>query len=141
MIQCLYFIIARNGQLFLWTNKIFRAYKNVRERWCRLKNEQLGSFRSLWNKLERTKVFLLNEQIFGTKYFKTIGLLLNKWFFHNKLFYWTNDFTARMIYWTIVHWANERNRWKINNIFKNGTFGRTKLTYFIWNPMGTLGVT
>ena len=38
--------------------------------------------------------------------------------------YWTNDFIERSIlkneqfYWTIIQWENERNRWKINDIFR-----------------------
>ena len=35
----------------------------------------------------------------------------------NKKYYWTNEFTEQMILLNIVHWENERNIWKINDIF------------------------
>ena len=52
---------------------------------------------------------VLNERFFLKNLFKTQFLertiLLNKQF-----------------YWTIVHWENKRNRWKMNNIFENDLY-------------------
>ena len=52
-------------------------------------------------------------------------------------FYWTNDFSDRMIllielfYFTIFQWENERNKWKINDNFENerkGSFWNNERT-------------
>ena len=41
---------------------------------------------------------------FSTNLRKTIVFILNE------RFYWTNDFTEQIFYWTIVDWENEQNR-------------------------------
>ena len=63
---------------------------------------------------KKLSVFLQKERIFQKILKKKLSLFL----------YWTNDFIERSIlkneqfYWTIIQWENERNRWKINDIFR-----------------------
>ena len=54
-----------------------------------------------------------------------LTFFLNYLFLMYEQFYWTNDFSDRMIllielfYFTIFQWENERNKWKINDNFEN----------------------
>ena len=58
--------------------------------------------------------FFYRRNEFSKRFWKkTIFIfILNKWF------YWTNDLKNEQFYWTIIQWENERNRWKINDIFR-----------------------
>ena len=56
------------------------------------------------------------------------------------VFYWTNDFLEQTLkknifylnerfYWTVVHWENQRNKWKMNDLIgneRNNFFQRLK---------------
>ena len=92
----------KNNSFFYWTNEFFKR---------------------IWQKLS----FFTKRTIF----LKAIGVLLNKRFFstnfwnNDSFFYWTKNFTEQTIllnewfYWKIVHWEKGRNRWKLNDTFKN----------------------
>ena len=65
---------------------------------------------------------ILNEWFFPTNFWKSFCLFLNckKEFIEEKLLskktiWLNNNLIKQTIYWTIIHWENEQNRWKIND--------------------------